>query len=124
MKLPAYSFLKQVVEVREMLLLNANELRSALAVPPPEPVIIESVAAFLRRVARLESMCCPHCGGQFRSRRRCCRSAGQRPEDGVSIDCCQFLLRMARPFPDGLALWVGQGLSGGGTSTSQRVCAP
>lgn len=40
--------------------------RSALAVPPPEPVIIESVAAFLRRVARLESMCCPHCGGQFR----------------------------------------------------------
>ena len=40
--------------------------RSALAVPPPEPVIIESVAAFLCRVARLESMCCPHCGGQFR----------------------------------------------------------
>ena len=40
--------------------------RSALAVPPPEPAIIESVAAFLCRVARLESMCCPHCGGQFR----------------------------------------------------------
>lgn len=40
--------------------------RSALAVPPPEPVIIESVAAFLHRVVRLESMCCPHCGGQFR----------------------------------------------------------
>ena len=40
--------------------------RSALAVPPPEPAIIESVAAFLHRVARLESMCCPHCGGQFR----------------------------------------------------------
>lgn len=40
--------------------------RSALAVPPPEPAVIESVAAFLRRVARLESMCCPHCGGQFR----------------------------------------------------------
>lgn len=39
--------------------------RSALAVPPPEPAIIESVAAFLCRVARLESMCCPHCGGQF-----------------------------------------------------------
>lgn len=39
--------------------------RSALAVPPPEPVIIESVAAFLCRVARLESMCCPHCGGQL-----------------------------------------------------------
>ena len=40
--------------------------RSALAVPPPEPAIIESVAAFLCRVARLELMCCPHCGGQFR----------------------------------------------------------
>lgn len=40
--------------------------RSALTVPPPEPAIIESVAAFLRRVAHLESMCCPHCGGQFR----------------------------------------------------------
>jgi len=40
--------------------------RTALAVPPPEPVIIESVAAFLCRVARLESMCCPHCGGLFR----------------------------------------------------------
>lgn len=40
--------------------------RSALAVPPPEPAIIESVAAFLHRVARLASMCCPHCGGQFR----------------------------------------------------------
>ena len=40
--------------------------RSALAVPPPEPAVIESVAAFLHRVARLESMCCPHCGGLFR----------------------------------------------------------
>lgn len=40
--------------------------RSALAAPPPEPAIIESVAAFMSRVARLASMCCPHCGGQFR----------------------------------------------------------
>ena len=39
--------------------------RSALAVPPPETAIVESVAAFLRRIARLESMACPHCGGQF-----------------------------------------------------------
>lgn len=39
--------------------------RAALAVPLPEAAIIESVAVFLRRVARLESMCCPHCGGQF-----------------------------------------------------------
>jgi len=39
--------------------------RTALAVPPPEPVLIESVAAFLHRVARLESMSCPHCGGKL-----------------------------------------------------------
>lgn len=39
--------------------------RTALGVPPPEAAIIESVAAFLRRVARLASMCCPHCGGPF-----------------------------------------------------------
>ncbi len=40
--------------------------RTALAVPPPQAAIIESVATFLCRVARLESMCCPHCGGPFR----------------------------------------------------------
>ncbi len=40
--------------------------RSVLAMPSPEPAIIESVATFLHRVARLESMSCPHCGGQFR----------------------------------------------------------
>ena len=39
--------------------------RGALAVPPPETAIVESVAAFLRRIARLESMACPHCGGPF-----------------------------------------------------------
>lgn len=40
--------------------------RTALAVPPPEAATVESVAAFLCRVARLESRCCPHCGGLFR----------------------------------------------------------
>lgn len=39
--------------------------RTALAVPPPEAAIIESVAAFLRRVTHLESLCCPHCGGSL-----------------------------------------------------------
>ena len=33
--------------------------RSALAVPPPEPAMSESLAAFVRRVARPGSMCCP-----------------------------------------------------------------
>lgn len=36
--------------------------RAALAVPPPEPAVIESVADFLRRVARIEHTCCLACG--------------------------------------------------------------
>ena len=41
--------------------------RAALDVPPPQPKVIESVAEFLRRVARIEQARCPHCGiGQFR----------------------------------------------------------
>lgn len=40
--------------------------RAALAVPPPLPAVIESVAAFLLRVDRLASMRCSHCGGTLR----------------------------------------------------------
>lgn len=41
--------------------------RVALEVPPPPPAVIESVADFMRRVARIELARCPHCGiGQFR----------------------------------------------------------
>lgn len=41
--------------------------RAALGVPPPQPAVIESVADFLHRVARIEQACCPQCGvGQFR----------------------------------------------------------
>lgn len=36
--------------------------RVALAVPPPDPAVIESVADFLRRVARIEHAQCPVCG--------------------------------------------------------------
>lgn len=39
--------------------------RTALQVPPPQAAVVESVADFMRRVARLASLCCP-CGGQFR----------------------------------------------------------
>lgn len=39
--------------------------RSALAVPPPEAAIIESVAAFMQRITRQASMCCQHCGGRL-----------------------------------------------------------
>lgn len=41
--------------------------RSALDAPVPQPAVIESVEAFMRRVARIEWGACPHCGaGQFR----------------------------------------------------------
>jgi len=41
--------------------------RAALGVPPPQPAVIESVADFLHRVARIAQDRCPHCGiGQFR----------------------------------------------------------
>ena len=41
--------------------------RAALDMPPPQPAVIESVADFLRRVARIEYEHCPHCRiGQFR----------------------------------------------------------
>jgi hypothetical protein len=40
--------------------------RAALDVPPPQPAVMESVAGFLRRVARIEYERCPHCGsGHF-----------------------------------------------------------
>ncbi len=35
--------------------------RSALGAPQPQPAVIESVAAFMQRVAHLEWAACPHC---------------------------------------------------------------
>ncbi|MBK6975401.1 MAG: transposase [Sterolibacteriaceae bacterium] len=41
--------------------------RAALGAPPARPVVIESVAAFLRRVSRIEHARWPNCAsGQFR----------------------------------------------------------
>jgi hypothetical protein len=41
--------------------------RSALGAPQPLPAVIESVAAFMQRVARIEWAACPHCRlGQFK----------------------------------------------------------
>ena len=41
--------------------------RATLGMPPPQPTVVESVAEFLRRVARIEYERCPHCRiGQFR----------------------------------------------------------
>lgn len=40
--------------------------RTALDAPTPDPVVIESVAAFMQRVARIEWRACAHCGmGHF-----------------------------------------------------------
>jgi hypothetical protein len=35
--------------------------RAALSVPAPDPVVVESVAAFLRRIDRIDWARCPHC---------------------------------------------------------------
>ena len=41
--------------------------RSALDAPQPQPAVIESVAAFMQRVAKIEWVTCPHCRlGQFK----------------------------------------------------------
>ena len=40
--------------------------RAALDAPAPDPAVIDSVAQFLQRVARIECNACPHCGaGHF-----------------------------------------------------------
>jgi hypothetical protein len=42
------------------------QARAALAAPTPDPVVVESVQAFMQRIDRLEFLRCPHCGcGQF-----------------------------------------------------------
>jgi hypothetical protein len=42
------------------------QARAALAMPAPNPLAQETVAAFMRRVARLEIDCCAHCHGPLR----------------------------------------------------------
>jgi hypothetical protein len=36
-------------------------VRTALAAPEPQPAVIESVAAFMQRLAHIEWLACPHC---------------------------------------------------------------
>lgn len=38
------------------------QARVALLVPAPDPVVVESVAAFMQRIDRIEWVRCPHCG--------------------------------------------------------------
>ena len=40
--------------------------RTALALPTPQPALIESVAAFLTRIGRIEQLRCPHSGAALR----------------------------------------------------------
>jgi len=40
---------------------NLAAARAALEVPAPDPVVVESVEGFMRRVAGIEWLCCPHC---------------------------------------------------------------
>jgi hypothetical protein len=40
--------------------------RAALGAPAPDPVVLESVEAFMRRIDQYQRLRCPHCGrGQF-----------------------------------------------------------
>ena len=42
------------------------QARAALLAPAPDPVVVESVDAFMRRIDRLEWLRCAHCGdGRF-----------------------------------------------------------
>jgi len=45
---------------------NLAAARAALEAPAPDPVVVESVAEFMKRVASIEWLKCPHCGeGRF-----------------------------------------------------------
>ena len=45
---------------------NLAAARAALEAPAPDPVLVESVAEFMKRVASIEWLNCTHCGeGRF-----------------------------------------------------------
>ncbi|CAH1905334.1 hypothetical protein NTGHW29_510069 [Candidatus Nitrotoga sp. HW29] len=46
---------------------NLAAARAALEAPAPDPIVVESVEAFMRRVTGIEWLNCPHCGeGELR----------------------------------------------------------
>ena len=46
--------------------LKLAQARAALSAPVPDPLVVESVEAFMGRIHRLEYLRCTHCGnGQF-----------------------------------------------------------
>ena len=82
LKLPAQSFIERFLlhvlpkgfkRIRHYGLLGPAgktaklaQARAALSAPAPDPVVVESVEAFMHRIDRIEWSCCPHCGnGRF-----------------------------------------------------------
>jgi hypothetical protein len=47
------------------------QARAALAMPAPNPIAAQSAAEFMRRVARVQIMRCPHCQGPWRAIEQC-----------------------------------------------------
>ncbi|MEO7861039.1 MAG: hypothetical protein ABIU05_11445 [Nitrospirales bacterium] len=47
--------------IRHYGLIGPAHKAANLAAPAPDPVLVESVAAFMRRVAGIEGLNCPHC---------------------------------------------------------------
>lgn len=47
--------------IRHYGLIGPAHKAANLAAPAPDPVLVESVAAFMRRVAGIEWLNCPHC---------------------------------------------------------------
>jgi hypothetical protein len=41
------------------------QARAALAMPTPNPIALDTAAAFMRRVARIDIECCPQCRGRW-----------------------------------------------------------
>ena len=57
--------------------------RSALGAPQPQPAVIESVAAFMQRVATIEWAACPHCRlGHFKVLQAIAPQPQQQPSRG------------------------------------------
>ena len=71
------------------------QARAALAMPPPNPIAAQSAAEFMRRVARVEILRCPHCHGPWRVIEQC---APQRAPLWPRA-AAPAALTMARPQP-------------------------
>ncbi|MEF8713978.1 MAG: transposase [Accumulibacter sp.] len=77
--------------------------RAAPNGPPPEPAVIESVADFRQRVARIEQARCPHCGlGECRGVSH--PSASTRSAEAARASWIVAVLPCSPPQSDGSAI--------------------